>query len=240
MKFDQWLLLQVDRDDAVGDIARDVQEDMECSDITSGKGVDFFKERVQQHQPASDAALRALGAAFEEFRHYMVREHAGPIMNFTVEEVDLTGQSADQANEFITTWVGATQTYKALEDKPPADTLQGVFPVGNDHMLRALLHEQGRELGARWRTTHRLEHLFRTDKPLWLRRFEHVFVIGTSANDPATRADNIDLFKKLAPIFGRPARILVVDKDRTGTFGMFFREHLVVMTVDCLTEAALA
>lgn len=150
-----------------------------------------------------------------------------------MEEVNLTGQSAEQAHEFIAAWVGATKTYKELDDKNPADTLWGVFPRENDHLLKALVRERGGSYDERWRSEGgRFENLFTTDKPMWLRRFQSVYVVGTSANDPVSRAANIELFQKLAPIFGRPARILVADKDRTGSYGIFFREHIVVMTVD--------
>lgn len=73
MTFYAWLLEQSDRDDPVGDLARDTRDDRirlkdYCPHPTKAQNHRGIRRHMAQWHHACDAALAAVDAAYEEYR----------------------------------------------------------------------------------------------------------------------------------------------------------------------------
>ena len=62
-----WLLQQIDRDAAVGDLARDVQTDIRAGTLSRSASIDELRDRIENQGAGVMAALRTVDEAEGEF-----------------------------------------------------------------------------------------------------------------------------------------------------------------------------
>lgn len=78
--FNQWLRQQLQRDDAVGDIARDARDDQTWPDA---QRLQTYQEHLENF-PASPNALKALETAWNEFAALQRQAQKAPGRNITI------------------------------------------------------------------------------------------------------------------------------------------------------------
>jgi hypothetical protein len=74
-RFDQWLLAQTDRDDPVGDIAREFSEDRSVGCAGDIRTPEHLISHIERVHHASDLAIRA----FEQARAEYLRGRVDPL-----------------------------------------------------------------------------------------------------------------------------------------------------------------